>query len=54
MPRVYLRGEKVAAVLAAVDGRATINDIAGKIGGFTRIETLSVLAQLQRAGVIDI
>lgn len=54
MPRVYLRGEKVAAVLAAIDGRATIADIVKQVGALTRIETLSVVAQLQRAGVIDI
>ncbi len=54
MPRVFLRGEKIAAVLAVIDGKATVSEIVQKVTTFTRIETLSCLAQMQRAGMIDV
>jgi len=54
MPRVFLRGEKVAEVLLLIDGKASINDIVQRAEGLNRIETLSVIAQLQRAGILDI
>lgn len=54
MPRAFLRGEKVAAVLGLIDGRATISDICQRAAPLTRIETLSVLAQLQRSGVVEV
>lgn len=54
MPRAFLRGEKVAAVLQLVDGSATINEICQRAAPLTRLEALSVLAQLQRSGIIEV
>ena len=54
MPRAFLRGEKVAAVLRLIDGTATIIEIVQRSAPLTRIETLSVLAQLQRSGIIEV
>lgn len=54
MPRVFLRGEKIAAVLAAIDGKATISEIVAKVTSYTRLETLSCLAQMQRAGMLEV
>lgn len=54
MPRVFLRGEKVAAVLDLVDEKTSINDIIKRAAPLTPIETCSVLAQLQRSGVLEI
>lgn len=54
MPRAFLRAEKVAAILPLIDGQATIADIVVRAAPLHRIETLSVLAQLQRAGIIEV
>lgn len=54
MPRVFLRGEKIAAVLLLIDGKAAISDIVARAAPLTRIETLSVIAQLQRAGIVEV
>lgn len=53
MPRVFLRGEKVAAVLPLIDGKHTITEITRR-SPLTVVETCSVLSQLKRAGLIDI
>jgi len=41
-------------VLLLIDGKASINDIVQRAAPLNRIETLSVIAQLQRAGIIEI
>lgn len=54
MPAAFLRTAKVAAVLPLVDGKTTISQIIERAGSLHRLETLSVLAQLQRSGVIQV
>lgn len=53
MPRVFLRGEKIAAVLPLVDGNASISEIVRR-SSLTPVETCSVLSQLKRAGLLDV
>lgn len=53
MPRVFLRGEKVAGVLPLIDGKVTIAEIIRK-SSLTPVETCAVLSQLKRSGLIDV
>jgi len=53
MPRPFLRAEKIAGVLAMIDGKVTIQEIL-KRSTLTPLETCSALCQLRRAGVVDV
>jgi hypothetical protein len=53
MPRVFLRGEKIAGILPLIDGKATIAEIIRK-SSLTPVETCAVVSQLKRSGLIDV
>jgi len=53
MPRTFLRAEKIAGVLAMIDGQVTIQELLRR-SALTPLETCSVLCQLRRSGVVEV